>query len=115
MALRMSTPRLTVQSRQTAATATFTTSSRISSSRIRKRLRRASGPSGRPTGAWLRFLFAGVRGGDFFAGFFVDELLCNGTTTACVFATVHPQSADARRRSRNVGSGATLERSRRPL
>lgn len=29
------------------------------------------------------------------AGFFLDELLCNGTTTAAVFATVHPQSADA--------------------
>lgn len=29
------------------------------------------------------------------AEFFVRELLRNGTTTACVFATVHPQSADA--------------------
>jgi len=29
------------------------------------------------------------------AGFFVDELLKNGTTTALVFATVHPQSVDA--------------------
>jgi len=29
------------------------------------------------------------------AGFFLDELLKNGTTTAAVFATVHPQSADA--------------------
>jgi guanine deaminase len=29
------------------------------------------------------------------AGFFVDELLRNGTTTALVFATVHPGSADA--------------------
>lgn len=29
------------------------------------------------------------------AAFFVRELLRNGTTTACVFATVHPQSADA--------------------
>ena len=29
------------------------------------------------------------------AGFFVDELLRNGTTTALVFATVHPQSVDA--------------------
>ena len=29
------------------------------------------------------------------AGFFVQELLRNGTTTACVFATVHPHSADA--------------------
>jgi guanine deaminase len=29
------------------------------------------------------------------ADFFVDELLRNGTTTALVFATVHPQSADA--------------------
>lgn len=26
---------------------------------------------------------------------FVDELLCNGTTTALVFATVHPQSVEA--------------------
>jgi guanine deaminase len=29
------------------------------------------------------------------ARFFVRELLRNGTTTACVFATVHPQSAEA--------------------
>ena len=29
------------------------------------------------------------------ANFFVDELLRNGTTTALVFATVHPQSVDA--------------------
>jgi guanine deaminase len=29
------------------------------------------------------------------AGFFLDELLKNGTTTAAVFATVHPQSVDA--------------------
>lgn len=29
------------------------------------------------------------------AAFFVDELLRNGTTTALVFATVHPQSVDA--------------------
>jgi guanine deaminase len=29
------------------------------------------------------------------ADFFVDELLRNGTTTALVFATVHPQSVDA--------------------
>ncbi len=29
------------------------------------------------------------------AGFFVDELLRNGTTTALVFASVHPQSVDA--------------------
>ncbi len=29
------------------------------------------------------------------AGFFVDELLANGTTTAMVFATVHPGSVDA--------------------
>ena len=29
------------------------------------------------------------------AEFFVRELLRNGTTTACVFATVHPQSVDA--------------------
>ncbi|HEX7060367.1 MAG TPA: guanine deaminase [Woeseiaceae bacterium] len=29
------------------------------------------------------------------AGFFVQELLRNGTTTACVFATVHPHSVDA--------------------
>jgi guanine deaminase len=29
------------------------------------------------------------------AEFFADELLRNGTTTAAVFATVHPQSADA--------------------
>lgn len=29
------------------------------------------------------------------AGFFLDELLAQGTTTAAVFATVHPQSADA--------------------
>lgn len=29
------------------------------------------------------------------AALFLDLLLANGTTTACVFATVHPQSADA--------------------
>ena len=29
------------------------------------------------------------------AEFFLDELLRNGTTTALVYATVHPQSADA--------------------
>jgi guanine deaminase len=29
------------------------------------------------------------------ADFFLDELLKNGTTTACVFPTVHPQSVDA--------------------
>ena len=29
------------------------------------------------------------------AGFFADELLRNGTTTALVFATVHPASVDA--------------------
>lgn len=29
------------------------------------------------------------------AGFFLDELLRNGTTTAAVYCTVHPQSADA--------------------
>jgi guanine deaminase len=29
------------------------------------------------------------------ASFFLDELLRNGTTTAAVFATVHPESADA--------------------
>lgn len=29
------------------------------------------------------------------AGFFINELLRNGTTTALVFATVHPQSVDA--------------------
>ncbi|NNF17316.1 MAG: guanine deaminase [Gammaproteobacteria bacterium] len=29
------------------------------------------------------------------AGFFLDQLLCNGTTTAMVFATVHPHSVDA--------------------
>ena len=36
------------------------------------------------------------------ADFFLDELLRNGTTTALVYATVHPQSVDAssRRRAR---------------
>ncbi len=29
------------------------------------------------------------------ADFFIDEMLRNGTTTALVFATVHPQSVDA--------------------
>ncbi|MGI9478990.1 MAG: guanine deaminase [Hyphomicrobiaceae bacterium] len=29
------------------------------------------------------------------AEFFLDECLCNGTTTASVYATVHPQSVDA--------------------
>lgn len=29
------------------------------------------------------------------ADFFLEQLLCNGTTTACVFGTVHAQSVDA--------------------
>lgn len=29
------------------------------------------------------------------AAFFLDELLRNGTTTACAFATIHPESVDA--------------------
>ena len=29
------------------------------------------------------------------AGFFLDELACNGTTSACVLGTVHPQSVEA--------------------
>ena len=32
---------------------------------------------------------------DTVAEFFCDELLRNGTTTSCVFATIHPQSVDA--------------------
>ena len=39
--------------------------------------------------------FADAAYADAAAGFFLDELLRNGTTTAAVFATVHPQSADA--------------------
>ncbi len=39
--------------------------------------------------------FADTAYADAAAGFFLDELLRNGTTTAAVFATVHPQSADA--------------------
>jgi len=39
--------------------------------------------------------FADTAYADAAASFFLDELLRNGTTTAAVFATVHPQSADA--------------------
>jgi guanine deaminase len=39
--------------------------------------------------------FANAAHADAVAAFFVDELLRNGTTTALVFATVHPQSVDA--------------------
>ncbi len=39
--------------------------------------------------------FADTAYADAAAGFFLDELLRNGTTTAAVFATVHPQSAEA--------------------
>lgn len=39
--------------------------------------------------------FADVEHANTVAGFFVDELLRNGTTTALVFPTVHPQSVDA--------------------
>jgi guanine deaminase len=39
--------------------------------------------------------FADRAHADAVAGFFCDELLRNGTTSALVFATVHPQSVDA--------------------
>ncbi|MEZ5478143.1 MAG: guanine deaminase [Thiolinea sp.] len=39
--------------------------------------------------------FADSEHGREVAGFFLDELLRNGTTTACVFGTVHPESVDA--------------------
>ncbi len=39
--------------------------------------------------------FADAAYADAAAGFFLDELLRNGTTSAAVFATVHPQSVDA--------------------
>jgi guanine deaminase len=47
------------------------------------------------------------------AEFFLDELLRNGTTTALVFATVHPQSVDAifasaRRRGMCLAAGKVL-------
>ena len=47
------------------------------------------------------------------AAFFVDELLRNGTTTALVFATVHPQSVDAifgaaARKNLRIGAGKVL-------
>jgi len=47
------------------------------------------------------------------ASFFLDELLRNGTTTAMVFATVHPESVDAifgeaRRRGMSIAAGKVL-------
>ena len=39
--------------------------------------------------------FADAEHANVVAGFFVDELLRNGTTTALVFPSVHPQSVDA--------------------
>lgn len=47
------------------------------------------------------------------ANFFLDELLRNGTTTALVFATVHPQSVDAlfdaaRQRKMRIAAGKVL-------
>ncbi len=47
------------------------------------------------------------------AGFFVEQLLANGTTSALVFATVHPQSVDAiftaaAKRNMRLVSGKTL-------
>lgn len=47
------------------------------------------------------------------AAFFIDELLRNGTTTALVFATVHPQSADAifaaaAAKNMRIGAGKVL-------
>ena len=47
------------------------------------------------------------------ASFFLDELLRNGTTTAMVFATVHPESVDAifgeaRRRGMAIAAGKVL-------
>ncbi len=50
------------------------------------------------------------------AEFFLDELLKNGTTSAAVFATVHPQSADAifkaadRRKMRLIAGKVLMDR-----
>lgn len=50
------------------------------------------------------------------AGFFLDELLRNGTTTAAVYATVHPQSVDAffeesaRRGTRMIAGKVLMDR-----
>jgi guanine deaminase len=54
------------------------------------------------------------------ASFFLDELLRNGTTTAAVYCTVHPQSADAffaearRRRLRMVAGKVMMDRDAPP-
>ncbi len=47
------------------------------------------------------------------AAFFLDELLRNGTTTACAFATIHPESVDAlfaaaQRRSMRLIAGKVM-------
>jgi guanine deaminase len=57
--------------------------------------------------------FADVAHAEAAAAFFVDQLLANGTTTACVFCTVHPQSVDAlfaraRRRGMMLAAGKCL-------
>lgn len=50
------------------------------------------------------------------AEFFLDELLRNGTTTACAFATIHPASVDAlfaaaqRRRMRLIAGKVMMDR-----
>jgi guanine deaminase len=60
--------------------------------------------------------FADEAWGSEVAEFFCDELLRNGTTTALVFGTVHPQSIDAffavarRRRLRMVAGKAMMDR-----
>lgn len=57
--------------------------------------------------------FADPRVAEETAGFFLDELLRNGTTSAAVFATVHPHSVDAlfaaaRARRMRVAAGKVL-------
>jgi guanine deaminase len=50
------------------------------------------------------------------AGFFIDELLRNGTTTAAVYCTVHPESVEAffaeseRRRTRMIAGKMMMDR-----
>ena len=54
------------------------------------------------------------------AGFFLDELARNGTTTAAVYATVHPQSAEAffaeshRRNTRMLAGKVLMDRNAPP-
>jgi guanine deaminase len=63
--------------------------------------------------------FADRTHADVIAGFFLDELLRNGTTSALVYATVHPESVDALfdaalRRDMRIVSGKVLMDIRAP-